>query len=614
MEITIDQALQKGVEAHKAGQVQEADRLYTAILSAQPKHPDANHNMAVLAVGVGKVQEALPFFKTALEANPNAAQFWLSYIDALIKLNKLAEAKAMLDQAKRNGARGDGFEELERGLEAIKVTYAVSVQSQDPPQPQLQPLIKLYSQGQHQQALSETVRLLEKFPNSVTLHNMQGAAYKGLGHLDAAIISFKKALTIRPDYAEACYNLGTALKDQGKLEGAIEAFHKAISIKPDYADAYSNMGSALKEQGKLEEAIEAYSKAVNIMPNNAKFYYNMGNALQEQHKQEEAVEAFNKAVAIQPDFAEAWYNMGHARKKQGKMEEAIQSFNKALSVKPDYAEAYNSKGHTLKGQGKLEQAIEAYNKAIAIKPDYADAHYGVASILFKQDDILGAIKNLNLVNSHISNSPLKQSFQSLPYKVLTELENRKKDTGNRISGAEKSKKPFTFPIIIHRNVEDELINCLYEMRTRNLNDTIDARYGSGKCSPDFKLFETELPVIEKVSAELIWLMEDALGAKVLFHESFFNILGQGGGTEPHSHIQPQDTDFDLFKYKYSLVYYLSVGDQNCTEPGTLKLYKPNVDILPVKGMCTLIPSTRLHSAIYGGVKDRIMIGCNFYAI
>ena len=56
-ELTIDQALQQGVEAHKAGQVQEADRLYTAILKAQPKHPDANHNMGVLAVGVGKLNK-----------------------------------------------------------------------------------------------------------------------------------------------------------------------------------------------------------------------------------------------------------------------------------------------------------------------------------------------------------------------------------------------------------------------------------------------------------------------------------------------------------------------------------------------------------------------------
>ena len=86
MELTLDQALQKGIEAHKAGKVQEADRYYTAILKANPKHPNANHNMGVLAVSLGKVEEALPFFKTALDVNPNTAQFWLSYIDALIRL------------------------------------------------------------------------------------------------------------------------------------------------------------------------------------------------------------------------------------------------------------------------------------------------------------------------------------------------------------------------------------------------------------------------------------------------------------------------------------------------------------------------------------------------
>ena len=67
-------------------------------------------------LGVGKVEEALPFFKTALEANPATAQFWLSYIDALIKLEQLADAKAVLDQAKSKGAKGDGFDKLEQRL------------------------------------------------------------------------------------------------------------------------------------------------------------------------------------------------------------------------------------------------------------------------------------------------------------------------------------------------------------------------------------------------------------------------------------------------------------------------------------------------------------------
>ena len=109
MELTLDQALQKGIEAHKAGKVQEADRYYTAILKADPKHPDANHNMGVLAVGLGKVEIALPFFKTALDTNPNIDQFWLSYIDALIKLDRLSEAKEVFERAKSQGANGNGF-------------------------------------------------------------------------------------------------------------------------------------------------------------------------------------------------------------------------------------------------------------------------------------------------------------------------------------------------------------------------------------------------------------------------------------------------------------------------------------------------------------------------
>ena len=121
MELTLDQALQKGVEAHKAGKVQEADRYYTAILKANPKHPDANHNMGVLAVGIGKVEEALPFFKTALETNSSIAQYWLSYIDALIKLDRTDDAKAVFDQAKNTGAKGDGFDQIEKQLNCSSV-------------------------------------------------------------------------------------------------------------------------------------------------------------------------------------------------------------------------------------------------------------------------------------------------------------------------------------------------------------------------------------------------------------------------------------------------------------------------------------------------------------
>ena len=88
-------------------------------------------------------------------------------------------------------------------------------------------------------------------------------ALKEQGKLDKAIEqAYDKAISIKPDYAEAYNNLGVALKRtrQASQEAITQAYDKAISIKPDYAESYNNMGNALKEQGKLEEAIEAYKK------------------------------------------------------------------------------------------------------------------------------------------------------------------------------------------------------------------------------------------------------------------------------------------------------------------------------------------------------------------
>ena len=175
MELTLDQALQKGVEAHKAGKVQEADRYYTAILQAQPKHPDANHNMGVLAVGVGKVEEALPFFKTALEVTSDIAQYWLSYIDALIRLDRLEEARALFDQAKGKGLKGDAFDKLDGRLNGIEKPTNKVMTAQEPSKDQVQPLIDLYTQGKYQEATTQASQLLVQFPSSINLYNIIGA-------------------------------------------------------------------------------------------------------------------------------------------------------------------------------------------------------------------------------------------------------------------------------------------------------------------------------------------------------------------------------------------------------------------------------------------------------
>jgi tetratricopeptide (TPR) repeat protein len=117
MELTLDQALQQGVAAHREGKLQDAERLYRSILQAQPEHPDANHNLGLLAVAVGKPLEAIPLFKLALEANPQIEQFWLSYIDVLITLERFDEVKRVLVEGKKSGVPSDKLDALLQRLQ-----------------------------------------------------------------------------------------------------------------------------------------------------------------------------------------------------------------------------------------------------------------------------------------------------------------------------------------------------------------------------------------------------------------------------------------------------------------------------------------------------------------
>ena len=72
--------------------------------------------MGLLVVGVNKIQEALAYFKIALEANSSIGQYRLSYINTLIKLAELDDAKVALNQAKNIGAGGEAFDQIEQRL------------------------------------------------------------------------------------------------------------------------------------------------------------------------------------------------------------------------------------------------------------------------------------------------------------------------------------------------------------------------------------------------------------------------------------------------------------------------------------------------------------------
>ena len=124
MELTIEQALQQGIAAHAKGKLYEAERLYRVILQSQPLHPDANHNLGVIAVSMNKADVALPLFKTALEANPKMELFWLSYINIFIKLKRFNAAVVVMNDSRK-------FDVSEEKLVVLETTLLNSTDIQE---------------------------------------------------------------------------------------------------------------------------------------------------------------------------------------------------------------------------------------------------------------------------------------------------------------------------------------------------------------------------------------------------------------------------------------------------------------------------------------------------
>ena len=368
------------------------------------------------------------------------------------------------------------------------------------------------------------------------------------------------------------------------------------------------------QSGKFEVAQDLALLMSKKFPEHPLGWKVLGALFGQAGKMDKALVANQNVVRLDPKDINAHFNLGVVLKELAKLEQAEASYSQAINLRPDYADAHNNLGSILKNLGKFKQAEVSYRKAIALMPDYADAHQNMAIILYINGDIDSALESMEKANSIDSKSKKNRLLLNILY---ARRDNEKKvATTKNASPSEYEVGLSSNPLILKRIVEPDLIKSLYKMNSRELDKSKDARYGNGRCSLDFDLFEDDWSILKIVSDDLIRIMTKAVKSEVYVYDSFFNILGAGGGSKPHDHINNLDKDniLNLRNQKYSLVYYLSAGDQSSSEPGTLKLYDPDEDILPYEGMIVIIPASRKHSAVYDGSKDRVMIGINFYSL
>ncbi|KAE9631750.1 tetratricopeptide repeat protein [Parasedimentitalea maritima] len=236
---SVDKALFKAKFHAKNGEIEEAKKVYQAVLQAFPRNKRAQQGL----VALNKPKQS-----SATQDPPQDTA------KKLLNLYNQGQLVAAAEQAQT----------LTVQYPESFVFWTILGAAQN-------------GLGKFIEAAAAFKKVTELNPNSADGYYNTGNALKKQGKLEEAIEAYNKALAIKPDNADGYYNMGNALKDQGKLDEAIEAFNKTVAIKPDYVEAFRSMGNALSEQGKLEEAIVAFNKVLAIKPDNAEFYYNLGN-------------------------------------------------------------------------------------------------------------------------------------------------------------------------------------------------------------------------------------------------------------------------------------------------------------------------------------------------
>jgi protein O-GlcNAc transferase len=232
----------------------------------------------------------------------------------------------------------------------------------------------LQTQGDLQAAIENYHKAVSAKPDFAEAHNNRGIAHLASGNTSAAIKCFSEAIRFKPQYAKAYNNLGNALQAQGKFLDAAAHYAEALKLDPNYVDAHNNLGNTQLAAGKFEDAVMHYNAALQLDPANAQTFFNLGSAFQSLNRADAAIEHYQKALELHPYYLSAYLNLGAVLLGQGILAEAEQNFRKVLELQPDDIGANSNLGNALVEQGRLDEAIETYRKTLSLNPTSFEAH------------------------------------------------------------------------------------------------------------------------------------------------------------------------------------------------------------------------------------------------
>jgi len=125
---------------------------------------------------------------------------------------------------------------------------------------------------------------------------------------------------------------GLKLQQEGRLRDAEVSYRAALKVNPNNANALHLIGTLAFQVGKYEIAVQLIQKALKISPTSAHFYNNCGPALRALGRFEEAIDCYRKAMELQPSLPQVWYNLGKCYGEAGQPLNALDAYNRQLEL------------------------------------------------------------------------------------------------------------------------------------------------------------------------------------------------------------------------------------------------------------------------------------------
>ena len=233
-------------------------------------------------------------------------------------------------------------------------------------------------------------------------HGNLGNALLEEGKIDEAILHYKEALKLAPDYSEANINLANALSKKGEIGQAIIHYKKALQHKTDChrpvtipwlssTEPLATKSMAIwrtlwSNRGKIMKRSSITLHHCELKPDQPEVHYNLANILMGQGKLNEAVAHYNEALKLKPDYLEARSNMAKALAKQGKLLEAIQQWQQLVRLILRSGCCMVIWEWHISLLGQLDKAIMHWEEALRLKPDHVNVINKLAWLLATCED------------------------------------------------------------------------------------------------------------------------------------------------------------------------------------------------------------------------------------